>query len=202
MRITLLRGTRGRARSARHGAVLARVSSRHPINSAMRTDVDDMTSAAPPTTRPTDMRGLRAFVRLMDDAIVIPGTNFRIGLDALIGLIPGVGDMAGGVLSAAVIIAAARSGAPSALVARMVGNAGLDMIFGAVPIIGDLFDAGWKANRRNLNLLERYLEKPTDTRRASTLLVVGAVAALALLVVASVAAAIWITRALLRAGAP
>jgi hypothetical protein len=84
----------------------------------------------------------------------------------------------------------------------MVGNAGLDMIFGAVPIIGDLFDAGWKANRRNLNLLERYLEKPTDTRRASTLFVVGAVAALALLVVASVAAAIWITRALLRAGAP
>jgi hypothetical protein len=163
----------------------------------MGTELDDMTSSARPTTAPTDMAGLRAFVRLMDDAIAIPGTNFRIGLDAIIGLIPGVGDMAGGILSAAVIVAAARSGAPGSLVARMIGNAGLDMVLGTVPIIGDVFDAGWKANRRNLNLLERYLENPTATRRASTLLVVGAVAAIALLVVASVAAVVWLTRALL-----
>lgn len=144
-----------------------------------------------------DMGGLRAVVRLMDDAIRIPGTNFRIGFDALIGLIPGVGDMAGGIISSVVILAAARAGAPSSLIARMVGNAGIDVLFGAIPVLGDLFDAGWKANRRNLNLLERYLERPTPTGRASMLFVIGAIVVIILLVVASVAAALWLTRALI-----
>lgn len=143
------------------------------------------------------MDGLRTLVRLLDDAIQIPGTNFRVGLDALIGLIPGFGDLAGGIMSGMVILAAARAGAPRSVIARMLGNAGIDILFGAVPLLGDLFDAGWKANRRNLNLLERYLERPTETRRASPLFVFGAIALIILLVAASVAVAVLLTRALL-----
>jgi hypothetical protein len=164
----------------------------------MENELDDIGIETRRTTHDApDMGRLRTFVRLMDDAVQIPGTNFRIGLDALIGLIPGVGDIAGGLMSGMVILAAARSGAPRSLIARMVVNTGIDVIFGALPILGDLFDAGWKANRRNLNLLERYLERPADTRRASMLYVIGAIAVLILIVAASVAAAIWLTKALI-----
>lgn len=143
------------------------------------------------------MDRLRTLVRLLDDAVRIPGTDFRIGFDALIGLIPGFGDIAGGIMSVMVILAAARAGAPRSVIARMLGNAGIDMVLGAVPLLGDLFDAGWKANRRNLNLLERYLERPTETRSASLLFVIGAIAIMILLVAASVAVAVLLTRALL-----
>lgn len=157
----------------------------------------DARRPAPGTVSAPRLDGLRTLVRLLDDAIEIPGTSYRIGLDALIGLIPGVGDLAGGIMSGMVILAAARSGAPRTVIARMLGNAGIDMIFGAVPVLGDLFDAGWKANRRNLNLLERYLERPTETRRASRLFVTGAIALVIVLAAASITAAVLLTRALL-----
>jgi hypothetical protein len=164
---------------------------------AMAAELDDVEFDAPRTTREEKVSpGLRALVRLMDDAIQIPGTNFRVGLDALIGVIPGFGDIAGGIMSSVVILAADRAGAPRSVIARMVGNAGIDMLFGAVPLLGDLFDAGWKANRRNLNLLERYLERPSETRRSSKLFVIGAIALIILLVAASVTVAVLLTRAL------
>lgn len=145
--------------------------------------------------------GLRTLVRVLDDVVTIPGTNFRFGLDALLGLIPGVGDVTGGVMSGMVILAASRAGAPRSVIARMVANAGIDMVVGTVPLLGDLFDMGWKANRKNLDLLDRYLERPTETKRASAGFVVGALIVVLLLVAGSVLIAVLLMRALLNWGA-
>src|SRR5215207_1034330 len=114
-----------------------------------------------------DLKTLRTLARVMDDAVVIPGTRFRIGLDALIGLIPGVGDLAGGVTTAYALLVAQRLGAPPTVLFRIVWNVLVDTIFGSIPLLGDLFDAGFRANRRNAQLLERYVAAPERTRRSS-----------------------------------
>lgn len=153
--------------------------------------------------RPRDSRqaGLRTLVRVLDDVITIPGTNIRFGLDAILGLIPGVGDVSGGLMSGAVILAAARAGASRMVIARMVANSAIDMIVGTVPVLGDLFDMGWKANRKNLALLDRYLERPTETRKASAGFVAGALVVVLLLVAGSVFIAVLLMRALWNWGA-
>ena len=145
--------------------------------------------------------GLRTLVRVLDDAIVIPGTNFRFGLDAVLGLIPGLGDVSGGIMSGMVILAAQRAGAPRSIIARMVANAAIDMIVGTVPLLGDLFDASWKANRKNLNLLDNYLERPVETKKASAAFVFGALLLVLLLVAGSILLAVMLMRALLNWGA-
>ena len=146
-----------------------------------------------------DLAALRALARIMDDAVRIPGTRFRIGLDALVGLVPGVGDAATGLIAGYAILAAARAGAPPPLLARMAGNVLLDALAGAIPVLGDVFDIAWKANRRNVKLLERYLAQPADTARSSALYVAAVLVGLVLIVGAAVAGAIWIAMALLRA---
>jgi DNA-binding transcriptional LysR family regulator len=108
---------------------------------------------------------------LLDNSIPIPGTGRRVGLDALIGLIPGVGDIAGVVLSSWIVLQAARLGVGVAVLARMLLNLVVDGVLGAVPLLGDLFDAGWKANDRNLRLLHRALDAPGATRRSSAAVV-------------------------------
>lgn len=105
---------------------------------------------------------------LLDSSIRLPG-GFRIGLDGIIGLIPGVGDIVGGTLSAWVIYQANKLGAPKSLQLRMIFNILVDTLLGAIPVVGDLFDFMWKANSRNLALLERYQQAPTQTRRRATL---------------------------------
>lgn len=105
------------------------------------------------------LQRLRALARLMDSAIRVPGLNWRIGLDSLIGLAPGVGDAAGFCVSAYALLEARRLGAPATLLLRMGLNIALDAVVGSIPLVGDLFDAGFKANRRNLRLLERHLAK-------------------------------------------
>jgi Domain of unknown function (DUF4112) len=128
---------------------------------------------------------LRAIARLLDSAIEIPGTRYRFGLDALIGLVPGIGDAAGAILSSFIIMQAARLGAPTATLVRMVGNVAVEMLVGLVPLLGDLFDVGWKANIRNVNLLEEHLRRPGVARAKSrrVLLLLGA-GLVALLVIA------------------
>ena len=128
----------------------------------------------------------RALARVLDTAVRVPGTSFRIGLDPILGLIPGVGDLLGGALSAYVLVLAARAGASKPLLLRMLANLGTDAVVGAVPLAGDLFDAGFKANARNLALLERHVAAPQATRRASKLFVAGVVAAALLIVTAVV----------------
>jgi hypothetical protein len=122
-----------------------------------------------------DLAPLRAMTRLLDSAITVPGTGFRFGFDALIGLVPGVGDAIGAVFSSFIVYQAARLGASNAVLGRMVGNVALDTLVGQVPLLGDLFDAGWKSNTRNLALLEAHLERPASTAKASrkVMLLVG-----------------------------
>jgi Domain of unknown function (DUF4112) len=140
-----------------------------------------------PNGSATSVSALRQLAVLLDAAVRVPGTNIRFGLDALLGLIPGAGDIVGGVLSTFVILQAARVGAPRAVLTRMVVNVAVDSILGAVPILGDLFDVGWKSNLRNTELLERYIERPQATRAASRWAVAGAVAAVALIVIGMIA---------------
>ena len=138
----------------------------------------------------------RALARLLDTAIRVPGTNVRLGLDPILGLVPGVGDVAGGLLSAYVLLLAARAGAPKALLLRMLGNLGVDSLVGTVPLLGDLFDVGFKANARNARLLDEHLERPRDTERASRLFVAGVIVAALLLVVGAIAATVLVVRAI------
>jgi hypothetical protein len=131
---------------------------------------------------------LRGLVRLLDGAVRIPGTSFRFGLDALIGLVPGIGDVAGAALSGFVVLAAIRVGVPAAVLLRMLLNVGIDMAIGAVPLAGDLFDFAWRANARNLALLERTVADPRGARRSSGAIV--AVVLVGLLVL--LAAGAWL----------
>jgi hypothetical protein len=136
----------------------------------------------------------------LDNAIAVPGTRFRIGFDALIGLIPGVGDLIGTLLSSYIIAVAAAQGLPASALARMAINVGLEAIVGAVPIIGDLFDAAWKANQRNIALLAQFRRTPAAARRQSRAVVAawlaGALAFIALLGIAAFAVVRWLIDAL------
>ncbi len=98
---------------------------------------------------------------LMDRAVVIPGTRVRLGLDALLGLLPLGGDVVTGLVQAGlVLIALGRYRVPPAVATKMVGNVLLDIAVGAIPLLGDLFDVAFKANTRNMRLLEPYLHRP------------------------------------------
>jgi hypothetical protein len=121
---------------------------------------------------------LRNISWLFDELIRIPGTNLKVGLDALLGLLPGGGDLVGGAVSAYAIVIAQRLGAPPAVIGRMTMNILIDAVFGAVPLLGDLFDASWKANRRNLALLEEFAVAPAKAKRGSMTVVVVAIAVL------------------------
>jgi hypothetical protein len=101
----------------------------------------------------------------MDAGIRIPGTNLRFGLDPILGLIPGGGDAVGAVLAGWILVEAIRMGASRATVLRIAGNVALDAGVGAIPFIGDIFDFAWKANLRNVALLERHLATPDRAAR-------------------------------------
>ena len=120
---------------------------------------------------------------LLDNSIPIPATGRRIGLDAIIGLIPVAGDVASAGLGLFVVWRGARLGVPRVVVARMLLNSAIDLAVGAIPVIGDAFDLWFKANTRNLRLMRRHLEDPQASTRGSWV----AIAALAgaLLVVAA-----------------
>ena len=102
---------------------------------------------------------LEALAKLMDGAFVIPGTNIRMGLDGLIGLVPVAGDMIAGLISTYMIWEARQLGAPSWLIARMVANTLLDTTIGAIPLLGDAFDVMFRANMKNMALLRRHMER-------------------------------------------
>jgi hypothetical protein len=99
---------------------------------------------------------LRRWAVLLDSAFRIPGTNIRFGLDAIIGLIPGIGDISTPAFSALILLQAVRMRLPFVVLVRIVIFAAIDMLLGLVPVLGDLVDIGWKANLRNLALLERH----------------------------------------------
>src|SRR5256885_9000708 len=109
------------------------------------------------------LRRARVVATVLDDAIRIPGTNIRFGLDPLVGLVPGLGDLLGGAASAYIILEAARAGAPASVLLRMAVNVGVDTMVGGLPVIGDVFDFAWKSNARNVRLLARHVDTPVQT---------------------------------------
>lgn len=115
------------------------------------------------TISTTDLRKvdrLRRLSYLLDNSIQLPVVNYRVGFDALIGLIPGIGDLAGLVLSAYIILQAAQLDLPKRTLLLMVFNVTVEALVGAIPVLGDLFDFTWKANLRNIALLEEQLGIP------------------------------------------
>jgi Domain of unknown function (DUF4112) len=124
------------------------------------------------TRRPRGRRGSQLFndenldllSHVLDDWFQIPGTSIRFGIDGIVGLIPGVGDLLGGLASCIIVLAAWFRGAPAITVARMVANIAVEVFVGAIPFFGDVFDIAWKANRRNYKLLSGSLAaKPRST---------------------------------------
>ncbi len=141
---------------------------------------------------PVALDALRRWAVLLDSAFRIPGTGIRFGLDAIVGLIPGLGDISTPVFAALLLLHAVRMRLPLVVQARMVFNAGLDMLNGMVPILGDLVDIGWKANLRNLALLERHARPGVPPARGDYVFVTICLAALALIAIAPVVLLAWL----------
>ena len=141
---------------------------------------------------------LHGLARMLDSQFVVPGTSFRFGLDALVGLIPGVGDLIGAGLSGYILLEAARIGVPKSVLLRMGWNVAVETVVGAVPFLGDLFDAAYKANNRNIRLLDRYLAQPTGVHRSSRWLVVAILAVIGLVLVGAVVVVVLAFEALER----
>lgn len=112
---------------------------------------------------------LKFLAWLLDSSIPIPGTPYSAGLDAIVGLFPFIGDLIGVVASSYILAEANRLGVGRAILARMALNVAVDGVIGIVPFFGDLFDAAWKANIRNVRLLDAWAERPHATGRASRL---------------------------------
>jgi hypothetical protein len=127
----------------------------------------------PSADRAQKLAQLRSLARTMDSVFVIPGTNFRVGLDGLIGIIPGIGDFAGLVISCYFLLLAAQLQIPKVVLARMGVNIVIDTLVGAVPFFGDLFDFVWTANRKNMELIERHLNNPRHVESRSGFYMVG-----------------------------
>jgi uncharacterized protein DUF4112 len=149
-----------------------------------------VTSRAP--VNPAALDALRRWAVLLDSAFRIPGTRIRFGLDAIIGLIPGIGDISTPAFAGLLLLQAVRMRLPIVVQARMVLNAALDMLVGLVPILGDLVDVGWKANLRNLALLERHARPGVPPSRADFVFVWICLAFLALIAITPVLLLIWL----------
>jgi hypothetical protein len=100
---------------------------------------------------------LELLSRVLDTWFRVPGTQIRFGLDGIIGFVPGVGDVLAGLASCIIVLAAFFRGVPGVTIARMVVNLAVEVVVGMVPVLGNLFDIGWRANRRNYHLLEQSL---------------------------------------------
>ncbi|HEY6084472.1 MAG TPA: DUF4112 domain-containing protein [Nitrospira sp.] len=137
---------------------------------------------------------IRALAKVLDSAFRIPGTGVRVGADAIFGLIPVVGDLAGAALSGYIVLASARLGASPSTLLRMLINIGIDTVVGSVPVLGDMFDAGWRANIRNVDLLDSHLGGSIEARRSNRLVVAAVLFGLLLLAVGGVVIGIAVIR--------
>ncbi|HEY9816534.1 MAG TPA: DUF4112 domain-containing protein [Candidatus Obscuribacterales bacterium] len=149
---------------------------------------------------PQALQRIRWVSYLLDDSIPLLNTGYRIGIDPILGLLPGVGDSLSLIISIYLVIESVRFGLPKRVLARMVANLVLDTVAGSVPIAGNIFDVAWKANRQNLQLLEAHLadpKAPTLSDRLVTFGIVGILLVLLLGVVALLATFIWLVLQLL-----
>ncbi len=138
---------------------------------------------------PAELRWLESIATLMDSQFRVPFTNYRFGLDALIGIIPGLGDIVGLVISLVLFGIMLKKGAGPIIILQMLGNIILDALVGAVPVFGDIFDFGFKANRRNVNLLKKYYQE--DKKRMKTTWSLAIIFLLIVAIFAGVFLAIW-----------
>jgi hypothetical protein len=127
-------------------------------------------------------------VNVLDQLFRVPGTKWRFGLDAILGLIPGAGDIATALVGSYGLVIAYQNGAPAAIQLRMVLNLLVDTAIGAIPFFGDLFDFAFKSHVRNQRLLQGWLERPKRTQRSSVFVLIGTLAVL----LASVVGALWL----------
>jgi len=138
------------------------------------------------------MDALRRWAILLDSAFKVPGTRIRFGLDAIIGLVPGLGDLVAPVFTLILLGTALRMRVPAVVVARMVLNAGIDMLLGLVPLAGDVADVFWKADLRNMALLERHARPGVPPTSADYWFVVGCIAMVVVLAVTPVVLLVWV----------
>ena len=129
---------------------------------------------------------------LLDEAFRIPGTSFRFGIDGIIGLVPGLGDVIAGLLSLVLPIAAWIRGVPYVTLTRMTVNLGIGVLVGSIPFFGDLFDIAFKANRRNYRLLQRHLGQPRRHTWRDWVFLLLLLGALALVFAIPIALAVWL----------
>jgi len=143
-----------------------------------------------------DLEAVRRWARLLDSQFRIPGTKLTFGLDPIIGLVPGVGDLVGPVFGLVVVAHAWKRRVPKIVMARMLVNAGLDAFFGIIPLIGDTIDLFWKANLANVLLLERHAYERHAVGRADRLFVGAAIVVAVLLALLPIVIVVWIGRQL------
>jgi hypothetical protein len=149
----------------------------------------------PQTAREREARQRLEFLAwLLDSSIPIPGTRFTLGVDALVGLVPLLGDLIGVALSSFILAEANRLGAPRTLLLRMAVNVAVDGVVGLIPFLGDAFDAGWKANQKNVRLLGAWLDHPHRAERGNR----AFVAALVLALLGFAALCFWLVALLFR----
>lgn len=138
------------------------------------------------------LAALRKWGVLLDSAFRVPGTNLTFGLDPILGLIPGLGDLTSPLFAALLLLHAVRMRIPRVVQVRMVINAVIDALIGLIPVLGDLFDFGWKANVRNLALLERYAHPESKATRGDWIFVLSIVGVLFALAVIPVIFVVWL----------
>lgn len=129
---------------------------------------------------------------LLDESIPLPG-GYRIGLDGFLGLIPGIGDFVGGLLSSVLIYKANQIGVPRTILMRMIINMLIDSSLGEIPVLGDIFDFVWKANKRNANLLAAYQQQPQKTYRRSLLENSLFIAVLVIIMMLFISLVVWLS---------
>ncbi len=133
--------------------------------------------------RPRGLAEIEALAWLLDNSIPVPGTGRRFGVDAVIGFVPVVGDLVSGVIGLFVVWRGSRLGLPRVVVARMLANSAIDIVIGAIPVLGDAFDLWFKANTRNLGIIRRHLENPETSTRSDWLILMSLVGLLIAIVV-------------------
>ncbi len=138
------------------------------------------------------LAALRKWSVLLDSAFRVPGTNLTFGLDPILGLIPGLGDLTSPLFAALLLVHAVRMRIPRVIQVRMLINAAIDVVIGFIPVLGDLFDFGWKANVRNLALLERYAHPGSKPTRGDWIFVLSIVGVLVALTVIPLMFAAWL----------
>ena len=138
-----------------------------------RSPIQNSSANTPNNSHVASLRRLRRISHLLDNAIPIPGTKHRIGLDPILGLIPGGGDLVGSIFAGYVVFKSAQMGVPQETLIKMATNIVFDTVAGTVPVAGDLLDVAWKANVKNIELLDAHLGSPEPTGKKADWLFVA-----------------------------